>query len=635
MSHSVPTLPAADGLLVVPPLAHLCWPSLGVHQLQACAREAGFQVGILYMNALYAARIGPEVYAALCDAPVHWLLGERLYARAAYDAPPLGTHTAGFLAEVDAHHSGESDPIGHCLDHLSDSSGVGFEGPTFPHDRALLYRVEAEAFELTQHLARAIGAAGYRFVGATASFDQTSAAVALLRQVKAAAPETTTAIGGANCDQEMAVGVRSLSDAVDHVFSGECDEVFPRFLSDLAAAEAPPTRIVHGAACTDLDALPTTSFADYFAQVPPVLGEAPPWVVYETSRGCWWGARQRCTFCGLTGTAMGFRQKSPDRVVEQLRALVAEAPTRRVSMADNIMPPHYHRSLLPRLPAELPGITLFYEQKSNLSLAEVKGLLDAGCRSIQAGIEALDSDLLRLMRKGVLARQNVALLRYARTVGMITLWNLLWGFPGDDAESYRRTTALIPLLRHLNPPQALVHLHLERFSPYYERPEDYGITDIRPIPGYREVFPAHADVDRLAHHFQASYPCGSHAPALIQRLFEEVGRWRARWEGDPRSAPVLHVHRDDRGSYLLTDTRGLGGAPVFYLDEAQAKAVLVGGRARGPASEWAIRNRFAIELDGWSVPLATASHLLLAELEARSGGLRPREEAPRVVTRPD
>ena len=41
-------LPDADCLLVVPPLAHLHWPSLGVHQLQACAREAGFEVSRVY-----------------------------------------------------------------------------------------------------------------------------------------------------------------------------------------------------------------------------------------------------------------------------------------------------------------------------------------------------------------------------------------------------------------------------------------------------------------------------------------------------------------------------------------------------------------------------------------------------------
>jgi ribosomal peptide maturation radical SAM protein 1 len=595
-----------------------------VHQLQACAREAGFEVAILYMNARYAALVDPMVYAALCNAPVHWLLGERLFARAAYGAPPLGYRTEGFLAEVDAHN--RLAP--------SNSSGAVFEGPDFQYDRDLLFRIEAQAFALAEQLAVAIASRGYRFVGATSTFDQTSAGIALLQRVKAANPEVITVMGGANCDQEMAGGVRSLTDGVDYVFSGEADAAFVRFLRACGAGEPPPTPIIQGAPCTDLDALPTTSFADYFAQVPTEFGDAPLWVAYETSRGCWWGAKQHCTFCGLNGVGMRFRQKSPDRVVEQLRAILAEAPTHRVFMTDNIMPHPYHQTLIPRLPEVLPEITVFYEQKANLTLAQVKNLFDAGCRSIQAGIEALDSDLLRLMRKGLLARQNVALLRYARSVGMITLWNLLWGFPGDDAESYRRTAALLPVLRHLNPPQALAHLHLHRFSPYFERPEEYGITDTRPLSGYAEVFPEHADLGRLAHHFQASYSSGSEAPGVIQGLFEEVEHWRTLWEGDPRSAPMLHLRRSGPGSYLLTDTRGLGAAPVFQLNEAQAHAVLVGGRDRGAAGEWAIRNRFAVDLDGWCVPLATASYRLLSEFESQSRGLQTGAETLRMVPRP-
>src|SRR4029077_5489915 len=32
---------------------------------------------------------------------------------------------------------------------------------------------------------------------------------------------------------------------------------------------------------------------------------------YETSRGCWWGAKSH-TFCGLNGSTMAFRSKSDD-----------------------------------------------------------------------------------------------------------------------------------------------------------------------------------------------------------------------------------------------------------------------------------------------------------------------------------
>ncbi len=48
----------ADVLLIVPPFAHLTWPSIGVHVLQGIAREEGLEVQVMYGNMQYAAMIG-------------------------------------------------------------------------------------------------------------------------------------------------------------------------------------------------------------------------------------------------------------------------------------------------------------------------------------------------------------------------------------------------------------------------------------------------------------------------------------------------------------------------------------------------------------------------------------------------
>jgi len=70
------------------------------------------------------------------------------------------------------------------------------------------------------------------------------------------------------------------------------------------------------------------------------------------------------------------------------------------------------------------------------------------------------------------------------------------------------------------------------------------------------------------------------------------------------------------GRYVLVDTRGLDKPPTLYLNEAQARAVLVGGpMARVVAADWAIRNDYAADLDGWCVPLAVASYPLLKSFE--------------------
>jgi hypothetical protein len=95
--------------------------------------------------------------------------------------------------------------------------------------------------------------------------------------------------------------------------------------------------------------------------------------------------------------------------------------------------------LLPRLSEEFAGIHIFYEQKANLSLDDVLALKQAGISTIQPGIEALSTSLLKLMGKRVQARQNVMLLRYAQIAGVRLMWNLLCGFPNDELACYEET----------------------------------------------------------------------------------------------------------------------------------------------------------------------------------------------------
>jgi ribosomal peptide maturation radical SAM protein 1 len=454
-------------------------------------------------------------------------------------------------------------------------------------------------------------------VGATTTFHQTAASAALLAQVKRARPAAITVLGGANCEGEMARGIASLGAPIDYIFSGECESIFPDFLRRAAAGEPlPPDRIVCGEACFDMDSLPEPSFDDYFAQLDNALPswrenkeDKEVWLPYESSRGCWWGARQHCTFCGLNGETMAFRQKSPDRMIAGVRRLLLRYPTRLLFMIDNILPHSYFRTVLPRLAEELPPVRIFYETKSNLNLEQVQLLRDAGVDRIQPGIEALSSSLLRRMKKGVLARQNLALLRYARATGLALVWNLLCDFPGDQREDYEATLALLPLIHHLSPPTGVYPVSIDRFSPYFNHPAAYGISCLEPERGYAWAFPPSADLRNLAYHFKAEYTCAhSSDPQLYDPLRHAYRQWRDSWKAGA-SAPALNLTPGDDGYYTLMDTRGLEGTDLFqFLNEDEARTALIGGPLdRQPLAEWAIERKLAVSVDGWCVPLAVTN----------------------------
>jgi radical SAM superfamily enzyme YgiQ (UPF0313 family) len=125
-------------------------------------------------------------------------------------------------------------------------------------------------------------------------------------------------------------------------------------------------------------------YDDYFAErgraveggvaVPPQAG-----LPFESSRGCWWGQKKHCTFCGLNNEGMSYRSKSAERVVREVTELVSKYQTPSLMAADNILDARGYADLLPRL-ADVPiDLELFYEIKANVTRDQVAALAAAVC----------------------------------------------------------------------------------------------------------------------------------------------------------------------------------------------------------------------------------------------------------------
>jgi magnesium-protoporphyrin IX monomethyl ester (oxidative) cyclase len=210
----------------------------------------------------------------------------------------------------------------------------------------------------------------------------------------------------------------------------------------------------------DLDSLPHPEFGDYFDELASstLRRHVLPALPLETSRGCWWGASHQCTFCGLNGSSMTFRSKSPERVLAELHYLEERYGIRKFEVVDNILDMRYFKTLLPSLAAEGRKRAFFYEVKANLTRQQVEALVSAGITWVQPGIESLHTEVLRLMDKGIRGWQNVQLLKWSRELGMRLSWGLLCGFPGERDENYVQMAQWMPLLEHLPPPSGLYPL---------------------------------------------------------------------------------------------------------------------------------------------------------------------------------
>ncbi|UCH92960.1 MAG: RiPP maturation radical SAM C-methyltransferase, partial [Candidatus Aminicenantes bacterium] len=581
----IPGLDGGDILFLVPPFARREFAVLGPHILQTIAREMGYKADILYLNILFASIVGDEVYDRISTNPynLRWMkLGERLFARSAHGLPPLGEFSKSLADEAVC-------ITGNTQQHAK----IAYESKNFDLDGLL--KLEAICPPFIQEVVRAVTSIDYKMIGCTTTLEQTNCSVAILKAVKKICPEIITIMGGKNCEDQMAEGIASLSRAIDYVFSGESEISFKEFLTGYAGDKLPARRVINGEPLKNLDTIPLPGYESFFKQMRAFLGNNLPKmkaVSYETSRGCWWGQKRRCLFCGNTNTqSIVFQQKSGEKVEKDLEMIAQKYPVNAVLMTDNIVPFSYYEKLLTFLAQKKEFPSIFYQENTDLQLKDLINLQKMRVKSILTGIESLSSGLLKLMNKRVRASQNLLLLRNALSAGIYVAWNMLWGFPGDKAAHYREILKLLPLIRHLQPPMELLHLILVRFSSYVETPQLHHITGLRPMEIYKQIYPQWADIDKLAYEFTGDYPCEAHEnPGLIRELQREITAWKTSWQ---TSNLIMTPSAD---YYIIHDTRRMNGKPGNHiLDDSQAKAVMIYCEYNGsPYQKWAVEEKLGM-----------------------------------------
>ena len=421
-----------------------------------------------------------------------------------------------WLFSVAAFGAEAPDPVGHLLDEWDGEWPFLTGAQPAARDRLLRIR-DHDVPAWLDELVESYPWHDAQVVGFSCTFQQNIASFALARRLKRRYPQLVTVFGGANFDGEMGLELARSIDCIDFAVSGEADASFPGLLRALATGGDPATvpglsfrvdgQLVAAAPESpvgSLDDLPVPDYGEYFERATRLNllhrgARHQVWIPFESARGCWWGAKHHCTFCGLNGTAMRFRAKSPHRVLDELAELARRHRSFRFEAVDNILDPRYLKELFPAIADSASGYQIFYEVKANLTRTQLRSLAHGGVTHLQPGLESLSSHVLRLMDKGVRAAQNVNLLRWARYYGIDVAWSVLWGFPGETAEDYAEQATAVPHLVHLQPPEGSGRIRLERFSPMHAEPERFGIVRREPDRSYRYVYPDRVDLDRVAY----------------------------------------------------------------------------------------------------------------------------------------
>ncbi len=553
--------------LVNMPFGFHLYPSIQLGTLATLLKTHGREVKSHYLNLHFAHQIDLEVYKQLCEE--RFLIGEWLFSHLLFGDTP---NNKEYPVRFESHLKNIARRI----------------------DRPESFLHEVKTKMVPEFLEWALAATDwgqYGAVGFTSTFNQNIASVTLAKLIKEKYPAVKILFGGSNFDSEMGLEYFRVFEWIDYVVSGEAEAVLPGLLDALDAGTAIPKGVVHRQNgdilyeenqenFNEFRKYGPPDYDDYFEQIREIDPESSlldnPIILYETARGCWWGEKHHCTFCGLNASTMEFRSRSLEQVHADLAHLSQRYNSYRFRIVDNILEMKYIDGVFGELAKNNYDMEFFIEVKSNLNKAQIRSLAHGGVNVIQPGIESFSLNQLKEMDKGVRPLQNIFFLKWAMYYGIEVTWNILTGFPKETDEDYRQQAKLLESITHLQPPIGVGDIWLERFSPYFTRPDQYGVRITGPGAAYKYVYGSdEIDMMKVAYDFEFETD-NAIDPAVVAELQQVVSNWKARHQSDnmpfllfTKSIGFVTVY-DSRDENDSTKTRleGASGRVLEFCNEA-------------------------------------------------------------------
>lgn len=537
--------------LVALPWSHVARPAAAIGTLSAyLERELPeVEVGCFYNYVDVALTIGPRLYDHL--ATFCYELGEILYLPLLY--PDRKADVAAFVATKLAERLADSKPGEFVI-------GAASWLEVAEHAQVVL----AEQIAL---LAQKLSPA-YGVVGLTTCFGQVFANIALARAIKAISPDTTIILGGSSVSSRVGPSLLAEYDCLDFVIQGEGEKPLVELLRRLEAdpldtvfekgvlSRSNAARFPQGVPLLEVGRLDDLPLPDFDAYADLARRHGITWdLPIEGSRGCWWdrvkksgNAKDTCYFCNLNVQWNGYRQKSEERVVREVRELGDRYANGRIFFLDNII---RHQGL-DRLAELLAGLgrdlELFYEMRANVRPAQFVALWQAGLKEVQVGIEGLSSSFLKRVGKGTSTIQNLEAMKLCFELGIQNNSNLILDFPTSTEAEVAETVETIERYAICYEPLHMSVFELGVGATTEVLAEKFNLSDVRNAELYKVGMPL--DVwGRLQVLSNLSFK-NNGLIADWSPVVAAVKRWQARHAAATDRKDRLFLSYEDGGSYL-------------------------------------------------------------------------------------
>ncbi len=201
----------------------------------------------------------------------------------------------------------------------------------------------------------------------------------------------------------------------------------------------------------------------------------------QFSRGCYY---KDCAFCALTLDHQNFRQKDPNKVVDELQFLSEKYHTPYFFFTDECLALSPTRRLCKEISSRDFDIEWTAELRfeKNLSRELLTLMRDAGCEKIVFGLETYNPRMMDFMKKGITQENVQRICSDCVDLGIAVHCYIIVGFPTETEEEALETMNFIVENTKLNSSYGFscqpCLFDLEKEAPIMSDPSGYGVHRI-------------------------------------------------------------------------------------------------------------------------------------------------------------
>ena len=288
-------------------------------------------------------------------------------------------------------------------------------------------------------------------IGITATTTFFHTATKMSDALKERFPDIPVAVGGHHV---TALEAEAFHSSFDYVFIGEAELSWTDFIRKLSTGKDPTTtrgilykkdgKIVSTGPADrleDVDSLPYPSrhlLKPNLYNIGTLQGRKQFTSIYTI-----WGCPFRCIFC-CTGAFIGkkMRKRSPESVIEEIKHVIKTEGTRHFLFLDDTltMDRKHILDIANLIIKEKLNITFEGSTRANLVDENIiKTLKEAGLTRLSFGLEAVDENVRKIMRKEVPLEAYIKSNEISNRYGIETLNSCMIGLPGESRDALERT----------------------------------------------------------------------------------------------------------------------------------------------------------------------------------------------------